>query len=59
MAKIYNIENNQKNNVTECSPFEVKKQEEVKEVSPVYMEVLKIFKEAFSYVDITKIIKRL
>jgi len=57
--KIYNIDNNQKSNVSECSPFEVKNQKEESQYSPAYMEVLKILKEAFSYVDITKIIRKL
>ncbi len=60
MAKFYNIESNTKKEVSECSPFDVNKhQEEVKETASTYEEVLKIFKEALSFVDIMKIIKRL
>lgn len=59
MAKIYNIESNQKTNVSECRPFETDSKEEVNESSSAYVEVLKILKEAFSLVDITKIIKKL
>jgi len=58
MAKIYNIENSQKNEVSECRPFDVQKQQEEEAVS-AYTEVLRILKEAFSFVDITQIIKRL
>lgn len=59
MAKFYNIESSTKKEITECRPFDTPKQEEVNEVSSTYMEVLKIFKEALSYVDIMKIIKKL
>lgn len=59
MAKFYNIENS-KRDVSECNPFELaKQQEEVVEETSTYQEVLKIFKEALSYVDIMKIIKKL
>lgn len=59
MAKFYNI-GNSKRDVSECNPFEVtQKQEEVVEETSTYQEVLKIFKEALSYVDIMKIIKKL
>lgn len=60
MAKFYNIESNSKSEVSECNPFGAnKQQEEVKETVSTYEEVLKIFKEALSYVDIMKIIKKL
>ena len=60
MGKIYNIESNQKSNVSECRPFEdVVRREEENENSSTYTEVLKILKEAFSLVDITKIIRKL
>ena len=51
MAKFYNVESNSKREVSECNPFGAKKQH--------YEEVLNIFKEALSYVDIMKIIKKL
>ncbi|GAB6012258.1 hypothetical protein [Viscerimonas tarda] len=59
MAKIYNIESNQKSNLSECHPFDTTTTEEVNESSSAYNEVLKILKEAFSLVDITKIFNRL
>lgn len=59
MAKFYNIGSERKSDISECSPFEVDKQEETNEYSSTYMEVLNILKEALSYVDITKIIKKL
>ena len=59
MAKFYNIESNKKSEVSECNPFDVSKQEEKVEYSSTYVEVLRIFKEALSYVDIMKIIKKL
>jgi len=59
MAEFYNVEN-RKREVSECNPFEANKnQEEVKEVTSTYDEVLRIFREALSYVDIMKIIKKL
>ncbi|MFR9166772.1 MAG: hypothetical protein ACLVKO_11345 [Dysgonomonas sp.] len=60
MARFYNIETNKKSNVSECDPFAITdKQEENTEYASTYTEVLRIFKEALSYVDITKIIRRL
>ncbi len=60
MAKIYNIQNSQKVDVSECRPFEEPlKKEEVNENASAYTEVLKILKEAFNLVDITKIFKKL
>lgn len=60
MAKFYNVESNSKREVSECNPFGANKQhEEVKEATSTYEEVLNIFKEALSYVDIMKIIKKL
>ena len=60
MANFYNIENSQNKEVSECRPFEApKKEEEVNEYTSAYSEVLRILKEAFSFVDITQIIKRL
>ena len=44
MAKIYNIESNQKSEISECRPFDTAKKEEVNESSSAYTEVLKIFK---------------
>ncbi|NDW18051.1 hypothetical protein D0T53_03855 [Dysgonomonas sp. 216] len=59
MAKIYNIENSHKSETSECRPFDVKEQkEELNEYTSAYAEVLRILKEAFSFVDITQIIKR-
>jgi len=60
MAKIYNIGNSQRNDVSECRPFDVQKQEEeTNEYTSAYSEVLRILKEAFRLVDITQIIKKL
>lgn len=58
MAKIFNIQRQEKNS-KDCT-FDVNKLEnkEVHEVS-TYNEILKIFKEAFDLIDITKIIKGL
>ena len=59
MAEFYNIEN-RKSEISECDPFEVNKaKEEIKENITTYDEVLRIFREALSYVDIMKIIKKL
>ncbi|MFV0468835.1 MAG: hypothetical protein ACK5MK_07920 [Dysgonomonas sp.] len=61
MSKIYNIPTSPEKTITNCS-FEITKIEnkEVKETSvATYSEILKIFKEAFSLIDITKIIKGL
>ena len=60
MAKFYNVERNEDGRVSEFDPFRVnKKQQEAPEYSSTYQEVLRIFKEALSYVDIVKIIKKL
>jgi hypothetical protein len=59
MAKIYNIESVRKSEISECNPFEIVEKEEVNESTSAYTEVLKILKEAFSLVDITKIIRNL
>ena len=59
MAKIYHIESAQKSEILECSPFETVEKEEANESVSTYSEVLRILKEAFSLVDITKIIRNL
>ncbi|NDW09110.1 hypothetical protein [Dysgonomonas sp. 520] len=58
MSKIYNIQNQEKA-ANDCS-FDISKIEN-KEVHEkgTYQEILKIFKEAFDLIDITKIIKGL
>lgn len=60
MSKIYNIQNQEKT-TSDCS-FDLSKVEnkEVKEsTKTAYGEILKIFKDAFDLIDITKIIKGL
>ena len=59
MPEFYNIESNRKRDVSECNPFEVDKKQHEVECTSTYEEVLRIFKEALSYVDIMKIIKKL
>ncbi|MDR1809093.1 MAG: hypothetical protein LBR34_01645 [Prevotella sp.] len=60
MAKIFNIESIQKSEISECNPFEIiAEKDEVNESTSAYTEVLRILKEAFSLVDITKIIRNL
>lgn len=59
MAEFYNIEN-RKREVSECNPFDTTENKENSiESTSTYDEVLRIFKEALSYVDIMKIIKKL
>jgi hypothetical protein len=54
MSKIYSIETSQDLNVRDYNIFE--NHEQVKNQSPTYMGVLKIFKEIFKQIDISKII---
>jgi hypothetical protein len=59
--KIFNINDNKDtNNITNSYDMNnMELMEECKKVSPVYSEVLRIFRSAFSYIDISKIIKNL
>jgi len=59
--KIFNINDNKDaNNITNSYDMNnMELMEECKKVSPVYAEVLRIFRSAFSYIDISKIIKNL
>ena len=64
MAEIFNLKNTQESSVSECRPFEttrveITRKEEENQGSSAYVEVLKILKEAFDLVDITRIIKKL
>ncbi|MDH6353903.1 hypothetical protein M2132_000223 [Dysgonomonas sp. PH5-45] len=59
MAKVYDITSQEKR-TTDCSfdlNVEATKKEEKETASSAYGEILKIFKEAFSLIDVTKIIK--
>lgn len=53
MAKICSIENTQKS-IKEFRSFDI----QTNECSPTYSEILRILKEAFSFVDINQIIKK-
>ena len=59
--KIFNInEKKETNNITnsyDMSNMEL--MEECQKVTPVYAEVLRIFRSAFAYIDISNIIKKL
>lgn len=60
MAEYYNIGSSTESKVRECCPFDVQGIElETEYSSSTYSEILKIFREAFSMVDITQIIKKL
>jgi hypothetical protein len=55
MSKVYSIESTQENKIRECCPFDIQDQDMFNGYS-TYNEVLKILREAFKMVDITKII---
>lgn len=59
--KIFNIQDKKNtNDITNSYDMNnMELMEECKQVSPVYAEVLRIFRTAFSYIDISKIIKNL
>ncbi|MFT4070872.1 MAG: hypothetical protein QM654_03015 [Dysgonamonadaceae bacterium] len=59
--KIYNIQDNKDtNNITNSYDMSnMDLMEDCQKVNPVYAEVLRIFRNAFSYIDISKIIKNL
>ncbi|MBK5720032.1 hypothetical protein JGH11_04025 [Dysgonomonas sp. Marseille-P4677] len=59
MAKIYNIGSAPETKISECRPFDVQSIEIETEYSSTYSEILKILREAFYLVDITKIIRKL
>ncbi|MDL2303303.1 hypothetical protein LJC28_02795 [Dysgonomonas sp. OttesenSCG-928-D17] len=52
MSKIYAIKANSESKVNEYCSFGIQKQ------NAAYVEVLKIFREAFSLVDITTVIRK-
>lgn len=58
--KIYNL-SNKDDNKKDANTFEIRSvvNKDVEEVHPIYNEVLKIFKHAFAYIDISKIFKNL
>ena len=54
MSKGYNIKTTQNMNLKDNNIFD--NYEAINNLSPTYMEILKIFKEIFKHVDISKII---
>ena len=54
MSKVYSIKTTQNMNVNDYNIFD--NYETINNLSPTYMEILKIFKEIFKHVDISKII---
>ncbi|MDR1717863.1 MAG: hypothetical protein LBS20_18670 [Prevotella sp.] len=58
MERIYNIGSSHEAKINECRPFGVQSFDVEAEYS-TYNEILKIFREAFSLVDVTQIIKKL
>ncbi|WP_156032887.1 hypothetical protein [Prevotella sp. 10(H)] len=59
MGKIYNIGSTSETKINECRPFDTHSLEVEREYSNTYSEILRIFREAFSLVDITQIIKKI
>jgi hypothetical protein len=59
--KIFNIqEKKDANNISNSFDLNnIELMEECQKVSPVYAEVLRIFRSAFAYIDISKILKNL
>lgn len=59
MERIYNVGSGHESKINECCPFDVQGFDVEVEYSSTYNEILKIFREAFSLVDVTQIIKKL
>lgn len=59
MERIYNIGSSHEAKINECRPFGVQSFDVEAEYSSTYNEILKIFREAFSLVDVTQIVKKL
>lgn len=54
MSKVYSIKSTQNMNMNDYNIFD--NYEAINNLSPTYIEILKIFKEIFKHVDISKII---
>lgn len=59
MERISKIKNGNDSNTSKSYHFDVNRQRESEQENTTYMEVLKIFKEAFSLIDINKIFNKI
>lgn len=59
MTKIYTINSSQETQIENYCSLEIQKQDITNQYSPTYSEILRIFKEAFSKIDMSQIIKKI
>lgn len=57
MEQIYNI-NRKESSTEEYQIFDLKEQNATEEYSPMYIEVLSVFREVFQKIDFSQIIKQ-